>query len=198
MSLYTLLLEEAQSRGLADPRRTLLSAADAFFLVRDMPYKRASSREPQITIREWQGTCSGKHYLLRAIFNELNLPCKLMACTLYMPSHILQYLPAEVQRLFASSAIPDVHNYLLVSHNAREVVVDATWSPEMERFGLPINKDFDLERDMKLYGEPMERFVVPEEVDPQAYKDDLLSTHFSGEELKLREKFFSILFGPLV
>jgi hypothetical protein len=195
MSLHTLLLEEAQRRGLADPRKTLLSAADAFFLVRDMPYKRASSREPQTTIKEWQGTCSGKHYLLKSVFNELNLPCKLMACTLYLPSRILQHLPPEVQTLFASSAIPDVHNYLLVSHNTHEVIVDATWPPETERFGLPINKEFNLEKDMQLYGEPMERFVVPEAVDPQTYKDDLLSTHFSSQELKIRDKFFSLLFS---
>jgi hypothetical protein len=195
MSLLTLLLKEAQSRGLVDQTKTSLSAADAFFLVRDMPYKRASSREPQTTIKEWQGTCSGKHYLLKAVFNELNLPCKLMACTLYMPSHILQHLPAEMQRLFASSAIPDVHNYLLVSHNAQEVIVDATWPPETEKFGLPINTDFDLEKDMKLYAEPMERFVVPEKADPKAYKDDLLRAHFSSEELRLRDKLFSLLFG---
>jgi hypothetical protein len=195
MSVLTLLLEEAQSRGLVDPAKASLSVADAFFLVRDMPYKRASDRDPQTTIKEWQGTCSGKHYLLKAVFNELSLACKLMACTLYLPSHILQHLPAELQRVFASSAIPDVHNYLLVSHNAREVIVDATWPLETEKFGLPINKEFDLENDMKLYGEPVKRFVVPETVDPQAYKDDLLRSHFSSEELKLRDKFFSLLFS---
>ena len=45
-----------------------MTPEDAFFLVRDMPYKRASNREPSTTINEWRGTCSGKHYLLKALF----------------------------------------------------------------------------------------------------------------------------------
>lgn len=43
----------------------------AFLLVRDMPYTRASSRDPETIIQEWRGTCSGKHYLLKSLFAEL-------------------------------------------------------------------------------------------------------------------------------
>ncbi len=67
--LLTTLREQAQARG----RLKLdadVSADQVFCLVRDMDYQRASSREPEVTISEWRGTCSGKHYLLKALFER--------------------------------------------------------------------------------------------------------------------------------
>ena len=46
-----------------------------------MTYQRASDRQPETLIREWRGTCSGKHYLLQALFAELGIPARLIACT---------------------------------------------------------------------------------------------------------------------
>jgi hypothetical protein len=56
MLIETLKLE-AVERGLLKPEEPI-DVEKAFLLVRDMPYTRASSREPEITIREWRGTCS--------------------------------------------------------------------------------------------------------------------------------------------
>ena len=72
--LNTVLLEsleyKAIKKGLIRPDAEI-DAETAFTLVRDMPYIRASSRDPEITICEWRGTCSGKHYLLKTLFDEL-------------------------------------------------------------------------------------------------------------------------------
>ena len=70
-SLVALLERESRKRGLLGADETL-TAGRAFALVRDMPYRRASSRKPEAIVEEWQGTCSGKHYLLADIFRELD------------------------------------------------------------------------------------------------------------------------------
>ena len=59
---YTMLLEILKSEAI---QRGHLKSEDeidikrAFFLVRDMPYTRASSRDSETIIHEWRGTCSG-------------------------------------------------------------------------------------------------------------------------------------------
>ena len=54
MLLETLKLKAVEN-GLVSPKDEI-DAAKAFYLVRDMPYQRASSREPETTIDEWRGT----------------------------------------------------------------------------------------------------------------------------------------------
>lgn len=68
--LLEALKSEALQRGLLKPEEEI-DLKKAFFLVRDMPYIRASSRDSETIIREWRGTCSGKHYLLKKLFAEL-------------------------------------------------------------------------------------------------------------------------------
>ena len=72
--------EEAVRRGLL-LEATPITPETAFALVRDMPYKRAKSRDPGAIVTEWQGTCSGKHYLLKELFQELGIRIKAIMCT---------------------------------------------------------------------------------------------------------------------
>ena len=53
--LCELLQARAVELGLIEPGTTI-DAERAFLLVRDMPYARASSREPEVIIGEWRGT----------------------------------------------------------------------------------------------------------------------------------------------
>ena len=52
-SLVSLLEREGRERGLLGDGESL-SAEGAFALVRDMPYRRASSRRPEAIVEEWQ------------------------------------------------------------------------------------------------------------------------------------------------
>jgi hypothetical protein len=92
--LNTVLLKslkyKAIKKGLIRPDAEI-DAGTAFTLVRDMPYIRASSRDPETTIWEWRGARSGKHYLLKALFGVLWLSSRLMACT-----KVVHIDPAEV------------------------------------------------------------------------------------------------------
>jgi len=188
MSLLDLLKSEAINRGLLDSG-AVLDAGLVFPLVRDMPYQRASDRRPKTTIAEWRGTCSGKHYLLQMLFEELGLPSTLIACTSITPVDPDEVEP-EMQQLYeaANRRFVDVHNYLLVSvPDGSQMVVDATWPLSTKKFGMVVNEDFILGQDQELATKPVETWVVPPDSDAQAFKDQLLKEHFTPAELQFRK-----------
>lgn len=188
--LTKLLYEEAEKRNLLTTEKIDVPAA--FYLIRDMDYKRASDREPKTTILEWRGTCSGKHYLFKSVLNELGYTSKLMACTLYIPVQAADRFPSEMRLLFDDGPIPDVHNFILLPTDMREMLIDATWPKSMEALGLPIN-EFVWGQDMKMAAKPINTYVVPDDIEPQTFKDELLKQHFSEQELKRRDLFFQSL-----
>lgn len=196
MSFIEHLQSEAVKRGLLEPG-TEIDAARAFALVRDMPYVRASSREPKTTIREWRGTCSGKHYLLKALFAELGLRSRLIACTTESqidPNEVPAELRPIVER--AGGRIVDIHNYLVVESPKGDMVVDATWPLETRRLGFTVNEAFVFGEDQELASMPIESWTVSEDRDPQEFKNELLREHFTPEELEHRDDFirtFSLL-----
>ncbi|MBC8335439.1 MAG: hypothetical protein ISR59_08205 [Anaerolineales bacterium] len=113
-----MLLEIMQSKAI---EKGLLKRGDeidlerAFQLVRDIPYTRASSREPEIIIEEWRGTCSGKHYLLKALFAELGYVSRLIACTAVEtidPKKTFGKLRTLLKQ--SDGRFVDVHNYLIL------------------------------------------------------------------------------------
>lgn len=188
MRLLDLIKSEAVKRGLIDPSIELDPGA-VFSLVRDMPYQRASDRQPETTIAEWRGTCSGKHYLLQALFAELGFSSKLIACTTVEavdPSKIppsLKSLYEEANRRFV-----DVHNYLLVSiPECGQMVVDATFPMSARENGMVVNENFVMGEDQQIAAKPLESWVIPPEQDAQDFKDELLKKHFTPAELQFRE-----------
>jgi len=188
MSLVGVLKSEAVRRGLVHPSVDL-DAAGVFSLVRDMPYHRASDRQPETIISEWRGTCSGKHYLLQALFAELGLSSQVIACTAATPIDS-QDVPEDLQSLYreANCRFVDVHNYLLldVPHGGR-MIVDATWPLSARQAGMVSNESFVLGKDQQLAAEPIENWVIPAGRDPQEFKDELLHRYFTPAELEFRE-----------
>ena len=195
MALLEALHQEAGTRSIwprsDQPLDRPPGVPDAFYLVRDMPYGRASSRDPLATIREWRGTCSGKHYLLRAVFAELGFHADLMACTTLITADSAPYLPIELRTLLAAGPIVDVHNYLVLHGPFGRMVVDATWPRSMKALGLPVNEEFVWGRDMTLACDPIVHQRVPDEGDPQAFKESLLRRSAAAPELARREAFIA-------
>jgi len=166
-----------------------LEPSIVFALVRDMPYHRASDRRPETIINEWQGTCSGKHYLLKALFAELGIPSQIMACTTVVPVDPAQ-IPESHLPLYdsANRRFVDIHNYLILDlPDGQCMIVDATWPLTARASGLPVNEDFILGQDQRLAAIPLQTWLVPEDQDPQDYKDHLLRKNFTPAELEFRE-----------
>lgn len=194
MTLTERLKTEAVRKGLLDPE-VEIDPATAFALVRDMPYRRASDRRPETTIAEWRGTCSGKHYLLQALFAELGLPSQVIACTTVTPVDP-ERVPDSLRPLYESAGrrFVDIHNYLLVSlPGGEQMVVDATWPLSAREAGMRVNEAFHLGKDQHIAADPLERWPVPAGRDPQDFKDELLRTHFTPAELEFREEVIRTL-----
>jgi hypothetical protein len=193
MKLLETIKEEAIGRGLLVANREV-DAATAFRLVRDMPYKRATDRQPETIIKEWQGTCSGKHYLLKALFAELGIQSRVMACTTEN-TLTKEKMPEVMHGLIEQSEghFVDVHNYLILELPEGEMIVDATWPLATKAAGLRVNGEFVLGQDQQIADDPIQNWVVPEGIDPQDFKDKLLAEQFSEEELHYRDLFIKMI-----
>ena len=186
-SLVSLLEKESRRRGLlADDKP--LTVERAFALVRDMPYRRASSRRPEAIVGEWQGTCSGKHYLLADIFRELGLETSIVMVTHRFTPENTGHFPEELRKLVSKSPVPDVHTYLRLGTPDGPAVVDATWPSSAAPLGMPVNREFVTGRDMTIACDPIDTLPVPDGRDPQEFKEQVIR-EFCGESSGVRDQF---------
>ena len=193
--LLETLKSKAVEKGLLKPEEEINLEA-AYTLVRDMPYTRASSRDPETIIREWRGTCSGKHYLLKRLFAELGYPSKLIACTTV--AHIdPKQTKGKLRKLLQQSGgrFVDVHNYLILElpEPYGEMIVDATWPLATKGMGTVVNERFVLGEDQRIACDPIKTWAVPESGDSQEFKNEILKESFTPEELAHREEFIRTL-----
>lgn len=193
MGLLKILKSEAVRRELINPLQEI-DPRTVYKLVRDMPYKRASDREPETLIREWRGTCSGKHYLLKELFFELGYSSKVMACT-NVTVFDLDKEPDEMREILESvdGRFVDVHNYLLLELPEGEMIIDATWPLGAKKYHLPVNETFELGVDQRIACEPIKTWIVPEDEEPQEFKEQLLRENFTQEELIARNAFIQAI-----
>jgi len=193
--LLETLKSKAVEKGLLKPEDEI-NLETAYTLVRDMPYTRASSRDPETIIREWRGTCSGKHYLLKQLFAELGYPSRLIACTTV--AHIdPKDVKGKLRKLLQQSEgrFVDVHNYLILElpEPDGEMIVDATWPLATKGMGTVVNERFVLGENQKIACEPIKTWVVPESGDSQEFKNEILKESFTPEELEHRDEFIRTL-----
>lgn len=186
-SSFPLLERESRERGLLSDGESL-SVERAFELVRDMPYRRASSRKPEAIIEEWRGTCSGKHYLLADIFRELGLESRVIMCTHRFTPENTSHFPPGLRDLVNVSPVPDVHTYLRVNTSEGWTVVDATWPSSAGPLGMIVNREFTAGKDMSIACDPIETLPVPEGQDPQEFKEQVIQ-EFCGESSGVRDEF---------
>jgi len=113
-------------------------AVALFETVRDIPYGSISSRDSGQVLAQRRGTCSGKHLLLRQLFQANSLPVKLMMCRTTLNGLDVD-LPDELTDLLAQGKVPDFHNYLRVD-TGHWVDVDATFDAPLARHGFVVNE----------------------------------------------------------
>ena len=186
-SLVSLLEQESRRRGLLSYGESL-TAERAFALVRDMPYRRASSRRPEAIIEEWRGTCSGKHYLLADIFREMGFETQVIMCTHRFTPENTGHFPQELRELVAEGPVPDVHTYLQLSTTEGPTLVDATWPSSAASLGMPVNREFLAGAKTTIACDPIDTLPVPEGRDPQDFKEQVIR-QFCGAQSQLRDDF---------
>jgi hypothetical protein len=191
--LLEVLKSRAVERGALKPEEEI-DAEKAFLLIRDMPYIRASSRDAETIIREWRGTCSGKHYLLKGLFAELGFNSRLIACTAVTyidPKQVTGKLRTLLEQ--SNGHFVDVHNYLVLELPDKEMIVDATWPLDTKGSGTVVNEHFVLGENHRIACEPVKTWVVPDDRNAQDFKDEILRDSFTPQELAHREEFIKAL-----
>ena len=173
------------TRG-CDPLRARVAL---FERVRDIPYAYPASRDPVEVLQRWRGSCSGKHYLLGALFRLLGLPVRHMICTHRFNESPIVF-PPPMQELLRKNEIVDLHEYLQVAIDGTWVDIDATWERALREFGFPVNEDWDGQRAMLVSVVPEDLTVA--EQDPERLKEELLSK-LTPRQRTLRKQFLGAL-----
>ena len=184
----------AIQRGVLDAAASL-SVAEAVRIVRDLPYARASDRRPETVIEEWRGTCSGKHYLLAQVLEELGAAVMVIHATHHFTPENSPWLPPDLLAEAARVPVPDVHSFLRVQLNAFRdewFTVDVTWPLGAQALGMPVNEGFDHRTDHRIAADVEEIVHVDEDDDPQAVKEALVEA-FVGDEAARRDAFIERL-----
>lgn len=168
-------------------------AADAFRLIRDLPYRRPQGRALTAPIDEWCGTCSGKHALLAAVLTEFGLQSRLMVATYAFRWTLPGRPPAELAAVLAAGPVPDVHNFLMISPDGLTwSAVDATWPSSARSLGLVVNAWSPGQHHVLACSEPYEAWEMPAAGDMRAAKEAILARHCGGERRR-REAFIAAL-----
>jgi hypothetical protein len=139
-----------------------------FEKVRDIPYGYINSRNPLDVYNQNKGTCSGKHELLKALYEELNIPVKN-----FIVKHNFKDLPNDISKLLGPKDMFDLHNFLKIKINNKWITVDATWDKDLEELGFPVNHKWDGKSDMQLAVKTQEE--VREVKDPIASKVEFIN-----------------------
>ncbi len=160
-----------------------------FEKVRDLAYAYPTSRDPVEVLRASRGSCSGKHYLLGALYRELNLPARHMICSHRFNESPIGF-PEQMQDMLRKNEIVDLHDYLQIDVNGTWVDVDATWQVELRAFGFPVNEEWDGKTPMALSVVPDE--LTPVENDPERQKEAMLA-RLTPRQRTLRKQFLEAL-----
>lgn len=166
----------AIARGLIEDG-TIIDAAQAFALVRDMPYERASEPRPETVIEDWRGTCSSKHLLLGALLRELGRDNVVMTVLHEFTPRNSPWLPPTLLAEVQSEPVPDVHNFLMVEDEAGWFAVDATWPVAAKALGLTVNEEWRPGRNMEIAADVDEVYDTPEDEHPLDFKARVLDHH---------------------
>lgn len=160
-----------------------------FERVRDVPFVYPASREPEDVLRLGHGSCSGKHYLLGALYRRLELPVRNMICTHRYNESPLPF-PDAMQEILRRNEIVDVHDYLQIGVDGEWIDVDATWELGLREFGFPVTEDWDGRSSMVLSVVAEDHKIV--ERDPAREKEEMLS-RLSPRQRALRKQFLEAL-----
>ncbi|MSQ30425.1 MAG: hypothetical protein EXR64_00130 [Dehalococcoidia bacterium] len=194
MSLLTDFRDEARRRGALAPHEAV-TLASAFHVVRDLPYARASDRAPETVLREWRGTCSGKHYLLAALLDALGCEAAVILATHHFTADNTPWLPPHLLDEVRRGPVPDVHTFVRVCSDPVAddwMTVDATWPLSTRALGLPVNATLTPGVDQRVACDIEEIIHVPEDEDPQALKERIIELHV-GDQADRRSRFIEAL-----
>ena len=107
--------------------------------IRDIPYGSIGSRNPEDILKSNMGTCSGKHFLLKDIYEYLGFEVKDMIA-IHFFNNLSVKLSDELLGLLNEGKIPDPHNFLRVKRLDKWLDIDITWDKALEGLGFEVHE----------------------------------------------------------
>ena len=157
-NLYDRFIQRA---GLG-PDPTLVELVEA---IRAIPHARPRERSGEAVVRDWCGTCSTKHDLLRKLRPDLELRFVHRLFRLHRDA-AREQLGEDFARMVPEDGFLDVHTYATILVDGRRTVIDVTFPGE----------PWDGRSDMAVSCGPGRDFPV-ETGEPFASKDALVREH---------------------
>ncbi len=174
-------------RGLS-PEKALVKI---FEKVRDIPYGSTGERDPQKILKAKLGSCSGKHLLLKELFDLLGYQAKIVTCYHHFDEALpKREYPKALQNLITEHTVIDFHHFIQIKRNNRWLVVDATWDTPLKAYGFPVNTNWSGDIDTQLAVKPIKFY--PEVDDLIAFKEQLIA-ELEPEERAIRKRFLDLL-----
>jgi hypothetical protein len=163
-----------------------------FHAVRNIRYASRGDRTPLGVLDSNEGSCSGKHILLRDLLRRAGeiADVEIVEGDFAAGLPVADTMPEALQRWIRNGGIRDFHNYVVWRGPERELKLDATWHDALTRFGFPVNSSWAGEGDTKLALEPLG--VKAREEDLINIKARLL-TALSENEAADRKAFLELL-----
>jgi hypothetical protein len=126
--------------------------------VRDIPFGSMGSRDPYRVYQLNKGTCSGKNFLIKELFNEIGVKTRDMICLqrwkdlTWFPDdeYDVVTLPEHLMKHFDNSDIVDFHNFVKIEVNGRWVQLDVTIDAPLKALGFHVVEKWDGASDMPL------------------------------------------------
>lgn len=163
-----------------------------YHAVRNLPYASRGSRHPADVLESREGSCSGKHLLLRDLLRRSGERAEIETVegdfAAGMPE--VDSMPEALRVWVRDGGIRDFHQYVVWRGPAGEAKLDATWPDSLARFGFPVNEDWDGCGDTRIALEPTR--VVGRTEDLVPFKEGLLAT-LTSKEAADRLDFLSLL-----
>jgi len=126
-----------------DIRESMISI---FTHIRDIPYALVSGPRSvedfiEAMLRDGQGSCAPKHYLLAAMYRKLSVSVAYATFPFLWGEQEVKYPPAL--RRDAAGLPVAYHLACRVQIGCRWALVDATWDPPLAKAGFPVNLHWD-------------------------------------------------------
>lgn len=171
--------------GQADP-------VAVYHAVRKVPYGSRGGRSPEEVLLHNEGSCSGKHILLRDLLRHLKQSANIETVqgdfAAAMQAHAS--MPEDLQQYCNVGGVVDFHHYVVWDSPNGAWKLDATWPDNVIAMGIPGNANWVGGGDTKLALSPEKSLGFTEDI--PKFKERLLGG-LSDEERAYRSKFLTLL-----
>ena len=140
-----------------------------FERVRDISYGSIGSRDPKDVYEKSKGTCSGKHELLKELYQELGIEVKDFIA-MHKFNDLNVDFPDNIKEILNRTEIIDPHNFFKIKIDDNWITIDITWDKPLKRVGFPITEDWDGKSDMELCVVPIKIIEIENPIEMKKQK----------------------------